>query len=303
MKTIDFTYNNFYRFAGHGPEFAIEIDPCTRLPDSFYDESCRIARYLDEKKTGPLYFMYSGGLDSEFVLSIFIDLNIEVIPVVINLWPSYNQFDVDYALRFCDSKGLKPMIIDIDFDHFVKSGRMLEVVEESMCGYYQIPATIDATRYLDGTVVLGAGDPHCFLDQETNTWWFSEIEADRAWQTWFSKKNINGTSLFLGYTPEMLLSYLTQPIFVDVVNGRVPGKLGTYSSKIQIYNKWFDLEPRKKYTGYEIIETSSIFQTPEMRKILEVSEQWKGRYNCSYQSVVDTLTKNISADYKAKTSS
>ena len=293
MRTIDFTYRNFYRLIGHGQDFRVEFDPCSRPPRSYYEEFCSTARHIDSLKTGRLYLMYSGGLDSEYALAVFLSLGIDITPVIVRLQPDYNQHDVDYAVRFCQANGVDPLYIDIDFDDFVLSGRMLEIATETMCGTHQLPATMYAAKQLTGTILVGGGDPHCALDTDTGQWNLAEIEPVRSWQTWFETYGINGTSMIMGYTPEMLVAYLTDPRIVDVVNHRLPGKLGTYSSKIYVYNRWGSFEPRTKYTGYERIESSPIFQSPQMKEFLDIAKQWNGRYLKPYQDAVDSLTSAI----------
>lgn len=293
MRRIDFTYRDFYHLIGHGADFRVEIEPGSRNPDSYYQEFARAAHHIDSLKTGKLYLMYSGGLDSEYALAAYLSLGIDVIPVIVRLQPNYNQHDIDYAVRFCKEKNVDPVFIDIDFDDFVYSGKMLEIATETRCGIHQLPATMYAASQLSGTILVGGGDPHCALDTKTGQWNFAEIEPVRSWRTWFETKGVNGTSMIMGYTPEMLIAYLGDPRYVEVANGRVPGKLGTYSSKIYVYNRWGNFEPRTKYTGYELIEKSPVFQSQQMRDFFEITSKWNGRYLRPYQEIMDCLTSNI----------
>ena len=170
---------------------------------------------------------------------------------------------------------------------------MLETMTETECGYYQLSSTLYAADQLDGTILVAGGDPYCAIDPITNEWNLVDFEFHRSWDLWFDSRNKNGTSMILGYTPEMVLSFLTDPIIVDVVNNRVPGKLGTFSSRINVYNKAANLESRTKFTGYEKIENSSIFQTPEMKQVLDECSNWNGKFVIPYQEMISRLLGDV----------
>lgn len=300
MNKIDYTYRNFYRFVGNGESFRVESDPASRYPDSYYQEFCRAVRHVVSLNRDKIYLMYSGGLDSEYALSVFMSLGIDITPVIVRLQPGYNDFDTDYAIKFCRNNGLTPEIIDVDFDDFVLSGKFLDVAVEAMCGLYQIPITMYAAAMLPGTVIVGSADPHCVKNIETGKWFYNDTEHVRAWTTWYDRKNIIGTPLIMGYTPEMVLAYLLDPMIVKVVNNQVPGKLGTYSSKISVFNRRFNLEPRPKFTGYEVIERSPIFQTKKFREIVQVTKPWQGEYAVPYTEMITHLTSGISQSDKTR---
>jgi hypothetical protein len=254
--------NNYLRMYGSDDSFRVEIDPFTEPFGNYFEESVLAAEEIYQIKDGKLYVMYSGGIDSEYALSVFLHLGMDVTPVIIKLSPNYNDYDIKYALNFCQSKNLTPTIIDIDFDDFVKSGKLFNIAIESRSSRYHRSATAYASSKLDGTVLLGDGEPYIRLNEKTNTWNLEIDEHDFAVYNYLNNKNISCVPHFNRYSPGMMASYMLDPRMKELAEHVHPGKLGSNSSKYYVYNRHspFILEERPKYTGYERIEKSEIFK-------------------------------------------
>lgn len=291
---MPFVQNNYLRTFDSGKKFRAEIDPPKNKNANFHTESLALAETVYQNKQGKLYLMYSGGVDSEYILNLFVSLGIDIIPVIIKLNPYYNDHDVKYAFDFCESKNLKPVVIDLDFNNFVESGRIVDIAEEFKIAAYQLPSTFACLDQLDGTIVMGShGPPHMFLDQSTNTWCVDEIEPLHTVLKYFEKNNINGCPYFLVHTPEQYLSFLQHPIMQGLADHKFPGKLGNNSTKGLVYNdiSGFNMAPRQKYTGYENIENSEIFNHPNLKIFNEFKNQWWGIHPEPYYDLVKRLSK------------
>jgi hypothetical protein len=244
--------DNYIYTYGSGSTWQIKLATPQRPIDNYFIESQRAVELVWAQKQGKVYVMYSGGVDSEYTLKLFHSMGMNVTPVIVRLTPNYNDHDTDYAFKFCSSIGLDPLVIDIDFDHFVKSGLILDVAISAELSVYQFPATLHAIGQLDGTVICSAGEPGVRLDTDTKKWNVIFNQYDYSLSRYFEKNSIVGTSSFVAYTPEMLFSIILDPRVDDLVNNKVPGKLGHQSSKFIIYNRHsqFNLIERPKYTGY-----------------------------------------------------
>ena len=261
-------FNSFYNITGTGDTFDIVMRPSIRPHKSFHDELCLNAEYIHANRDGRLYLFYSGGIDSEYVLEVFLSKKINITPVIVKLEPNLNSYDIDLAIEFCKSRNIEYILIDINFEEFVKSGKFLSHAESVNCVVYQYPVLMEAALKLDGTILFGSDEPHFYKDLETGLWYFDEMERIMAvWDRWYKKYNVSGTPCFLSYSPETLLGYMDDPRFIDLSNNRCPGLEGTNSSKKIIYNRKLKMPERKKFTGYEIIETLPIFQHPDIQKI------------------------------------
>jgi hypothetical protein len=289
-----FLKNNYLRTSGSGATFRAEIDPPQTKNLNFHNISLELAEQVYQTRQGKLYLMYSGGVDSEYILNLFLSLGIDIVPVIIKLNPCYNEHDVKYAFDFCESKKLKPIVIDMDFDTFVRSGKIVDIATEFQIGAYQLPSTFHCLNQLDGTIVMGShGPPHMTLDQQTNTWMIDEIEPLHTVLKYFEKNKIFGCPYFLVHTPEQYLSFLQHPIMQDLADHKFPGKLGNNSTKGLVYNKvsGFNMTERQKYTGYENIENREIFNHPNLKIFEEFKKQWWGRWSEPYDQFIKRMNQ------------
>ena len=279
---IELVKDNYIRHTGHGDQFLINVDTLPTKFENYFIESCKAAEEIYNLKQGKLHMLYSGGVDSEYALSVFLSLGMEITPVIINLSPNYNNFDIEYAINFCNIKNIKPLIINLDFDTFVKSGKFLEVSKICQSEIYHRAATAYVAEQLEGTVLLGDGEP--YIKKNSTSWDVEIYEHDYEVWNYFVAKGIYGTTHFNRYTIEMMMSFLTDSRIVDLANDSVPGKLGSNSSKFIIYNRHsnFNLEERPKYHGYEKIEKSKIFQHDAFKELEIAGVEWNGVYSKKY---------------------
>lgn len=121
-RKIPLRFNDYFVGQGSGESWRIDLKSCQRKPKTFHEELVTNAEIIRSLSDRPIYLMYSGGMDSEYILDIFLNLKIPITPVIIKL-SNYNTYDVDFAMQYCEGKSITPIIVDIDFDHFVTSGK------------------------------------------------------------------------------------------------------------------------------------------------------------------------------------
>jgi hypothetical protein len=246
---MELLHGNYLRGYGHGPTWTVEIDPPTRPVKSYYEETKVAIEMVWANKQGPLQLCYSGGLDSEYVLSVLLEMGMTVEPVIMRT--AYNHPETNYAFRFCEDKRLTPTIIDLDYDKFVESGQLLEIAKNIDCASWQIPANMWLCSQLDGTVITGNDPPH-LIKKADGLWYLDEEEIIHSQFNYFKKYNIYGTPFLLSYTPELMYSFLIDPTMSDLGNDRIQGKLGSNSTKVHVFNNnngAFRLENRTKLCG------------------------------------------------------
>lgn len=287
---MNLIHNNYLVSSGSGSTWNVEITKPNRPTKSYYEETNIVAEMIWAQRQGTLYLCYSGGLDSEYVLSVFTELGMNIQPVIMRT--QYNHPEIKYAFKYCEAKNISPIVIDLDYDNFIESGAFLEIATETKCSAYQYIANMWLTSQLDGTVITGDSDPHLFLDD--GKWFVDEIEPTYRQFDYFKNHNIHGTPFFLSYTAEQYLSFLVDPTIKRLANGEIPGKTGSYSSKVHVYNNQdkFQLEQRTKLTGYELVEASTIFNHPDMQLVNSWKETLWGSHNFEYYSLVHRLTND-----------
>jgi hypothetical protein len=289
---IELVKNNYIRQSGSGSTFKIEVN---KLPvaKNLYKESIQAAEEIYNHKQGDLNILYSGGVDSEYVLSLFLELKMKITPVIIKLG-NYNNHDLEYAFKFCNAKNIVPKVIDIDFDNFVKSGKMLDVAIETKSSIYQRPATCYALSMINGTVLLADGDPYMRPDVDS-TWNLEFDEHEFAYWNYFQKYGIYGTPAFMRYTEGMFSAYITDQRWKELANNLHYGKLGSNSSKVFTLNRHspFQLEVRTKYHGYENIEKSKIFSHEDFNTLTELGKNYNGSVVINYHKFIKEHIDNV----------
>jgi hypothetical protein len=211
--------------------------------------------------------MYSGGIDSEYILEIFLSLGIKIVPVIVKLEPNYNEYDFNMAVEYCTSKGITPVVIDINFDQFVKSGKFKVIADSLECPVYQYPALFDSAGRLDGVVLMGSDEPH-FARKVDDVWIYDEMERIYTVSRWYELAGIEGTPAFLNWSAETLLAFQNEKLVVDLFKNRWPGRMGTNFLKERIYNNAINIKKREKQDGYELIRRSNIFQHPDIQSVV-----------------------------------
>ena len=123
---LPLTHNDYFTTSGHGSDWKVHLKPCTQISKSFYKECIRAACILYESASSPLTLLFSGGLDSEYMINIFRDAGIKFKVAIIS-YGHYNSHDTNYAYEYCNAKGITPIIVDIDIEHFINSGKIIEI--------------------------------------------------------------------------------------------------------------------------------------------------------------------------------
>jgi hypothetical protein len=94
-----------------------------------------------------------------------------------------------------------------------------------------------------------------------------------------------------------MLAFLVDPAIEKLANHGFPGRLGTNSTKVEVFNRGtgFNLEQRVKKNGYEHVETSPIFQHPDIQAIVSRKDRWLGTSDHQYHKVVKTLSSGLTS--------
>jgi hypothetical protein len=288
------TKNNYIRTTGNGKTWKLNMDPLPTKVGNYFDESCRAAEEIYDMRQGKVHIMYSGGIDSEHALSTFLHLGMDVVPVIIKLNPGHNDHDTDYAFKFCESKNIQPLVIDIDFNYFVKSGKMFEIQQVIKTSMFARTWFAYAAEQLPGTVIFGDGEPHIIKHPTTDKWYFDMYEYEFTVANYFQIKGIHGTANgFSCYLPEQTASFLIDPEMKQLANNQMLGLTESSTIKPNIYNRHskYNLEVRPKYYGYEYLQQHDLAHEAkeEFVKIIGTGKQWNGKSFKEY----NILTKDI----------
>lgn len=230
----------------------------------FRKECINACRLIGETAEKPIAVCYSGGIDSEVIISSMVDAGVNCSALIVSLIHDgqiANSHDTDYAYSFVKKNNIPYVEHTLDFDDYVRN-RLLSDVE-----LYQSPrpgilvhSDIVRTFCKDYLCILGGGDINMsrsrlngypdkegmFISEEQTS--VSPIHA----ASLLGEKVVNR---FFMYTPELMYSWLiNEDIKAFVKYERSFVGINSYKMKPFVLHKlWPELEPRPKYTGYENI--------------------------------------------------
>lgn len=300
----EYIKNNYVTAIGSGSNWKLNIKSPTNPVNTYFIETLNAIEYIYSNNVGKFQVLYSGGADSEYICNCFLYLGISFDPIIINLVDgsgnSYNIHDYKYAIEFCKCKNLNPIIYTLDFQKFVNDGDIVSIANEISCAAIEVPATVYIAGKLDGFTILGNNPPYLKLNKTANIWEYTATEEIFSTLKYYEKFKLNGCPFLLSYTPEMLLSFLLDPTIKNLCTNKLPGKIGSNSSKSHVYNNGsnfnipvydFTIKNRIKFSGYEKIYEDSWFNNHPNIKIFH--DQYKKTWNGSYSEPYDILVQRL----------
>lgn len=298
---MELTKDNYLFGTGHGKTWHVNIDPPLRKVKTYFEETLEAVEYVYANKTGKFQVLYSGGLDSQYVCEVLLHLGMEFDPVIIELKNNagdvLNSHDIQFAYEFCNAKNITPVVYDLNFENFVKTGKNVEIAKSVTCCSFALPATMHVASQLDGFSLLGNDPP--YLRNENGTWVLEELEYIHSLLRFYKKYEVNGCPFLLSYTPEMMLAFLLDPRIKQLGSGKFPARKGSNSSKSYVFNNGsgfnmpvydFATMNRIKFTGYENIFKSELMSHPNLAVFEEFKKEWNGEYLEPYADAVKRLS-------------
>jgi hypothetical protein len=255
---------------------SMEIGICNRRPMTLKAELIRNARALYKDYPNLTIFM-SGGLDCEMALRSFLAAGITPRIATVKFHGGTNLHDIGPMMKMLDSMGLSYTVINFDMEDFVYSGRCYEVgTKYQAYTLYQQMLLAVAESYKDPIITvdeieLEKSHSIDWNTGETKTSWvfLKKEDQDGCWRRFNNQTGIPALNNFYSYSPESMLAFLQIPIVDDLINDRIPGKLGWTSSKMQIYStlgyefrqrpKWFGVENLKHL--WDLVEYNASLKT------------------------------------------
>lgn len=302
---MEYTKDNYLYGKGSGESWHVNISPPRRQVKTYYEETLETVEYVYSNKTGKFTVLFSGGLDSRYVIEVLLHLKMPFDTVIIEYHSLdgeiYNQDDIKYAYEFCQLKNINPKIFKLNFDKFVESGKIVEIAESVICCSPIVSTCLHVIDQLDGFILLGNDPPYIRYEKEQNQWYLEELQYIHSHLRYFEKYNLNGCPYLLSYTPEMMLSFLIDPSIKKLGSGYFPGRLGSNSTKSDVFNNGsnfnmpsydFKNKTRIKQHGFEKIATNSKINEHPNYKIFfeEFFPKWNGEYLEPYFDAVKRLS-------------
>jgi len=256
---LSWTYND-------GPEYGLKLSPqakmnfilrnkITRPVKSYHEELLENGKVIYERFNKPLGLLFSGGVDSEIVLRVYLDLKIPIKVYIFKYENDYNIIEFTHAIETCKKLNVTPVVIDFNLEKFFENEAYDFMLKTYAMGPGWLPQ-MKMTDYIDEIPIIASGEPYFRRTSKDWTknypWVFQIDEHSHHWAVYHLAIGRTAITDWYEYSPEILVAFSQLPYIQDLINDRVQGKLSTETSKVMIHQAyWPDITPRTKLIGFE----------------------------------------------------
>lgn len=241
-------------------EFKVKFKPVSRKVKSWKEELLISAQSIANSTNKPLYVLMSGGIDSEQVARIFLELKMDFKVLTMKHKNGTNTHDIKYAIDFCQKYDIEQTLVELDTEHFFSEEieRYIEQGYRSTNIYHYLQLfLIDELEKLGGFGVGGAGEQVYYtVGNKINL----RINPHYTLGMDYCKNNNYQHNFWLNLsTPEIYAAYLNIDLIDFLLKEPEYFISHHYASieKIMVYHaEWPDMQKRNKYTGFEYIEST-----------------------------------------------
>lgn len=259
---LELTKNNHFRFGYDQVPFINRTSPeqlwsvnygrCKRIPLDWRGECLIAAKEIRGSTAQDLYVCFSGGIDSQVVAEAFRFARIPFKAAILRFKKDLNIHDIAWAIIYCETNGVAYEFFDIDIEEFFLGGELNALADLTQCVTPQLPSSMKLMQMIaakGGYPILGSAE--CYLEKTERGWVMFEREKIAAVYRYLMATNTPGQAGFFQWNPEIMYSFLVDPMIRRLVSNRCDGHNSTYYLKSEIYENHFKLFKRPKYTGFE----------------------------------------------------
>ncbi len=154
--------------------FKIDFNWQPFSPSYFKQESEKVCEELYHKYGDKLFLAFSGGSDSEYILSTFLKLGIPITPVIVSC--PFNQTDIIPAFSYCRNNNVIPIVITYGYEYLkVSKDKIYDKGLLSPIGLTPL-LVYDYVKSLGGKVISGQGEPLPITNKGSSTDISSKIQ-------------------------------------------------------------------------------------------------------------------------------
>lgn len=313
----NWTKNNYCHYGFDGKPFTLRTDPeeryfeyfgpAEREPKSYYEESLEAAKLIAESANNkPIALMLSGGGDSEVMAEFFKECNIPFKAMTLRYNGGVNDYDINYAFKWCEKNHIEQEIIDVDTTKLIESDWAKDLSEKFYIQYRYLPVYIWA---LEHVVSMGYFPVFCeqtitmFIKNQGTNWCMKCYECYSALARYAQLQNYEMCNRFLNYTPEQFLAYLRHPVmqkgfnldpdYYDIITEDAKEYGSDFHTRVikqYFFRSLFPrYEIRQRCDGFENIK----YKDDKFERIIPDKYRDHHIYYLAYDHLIDELEKNL----------
>lgn len=225
--------------------------------NDLWDSVCKTAVEMN-KQFGEIQIGYSGGLDSELAVLAFHHTKTPFrISTIEWYWDDklLNGHDVKYAYALGQELDIKIETVKYNIkDLFLTDDWQRVSQTYQAVSPYQHALLVVLEKIKDPWLQVDEIETLVSPDTSTPVWVFEKREdQDMCWRKFNQVTGLPALNNFFTYRLETVYSWYNNSTVRDLINFKIPGKLGFVSSKHKIYQEAcpYKLKPRPKYFGLE----------------------------------------------------
>jgi hypothetical protein len=309
---FEMTKNNHFVFGVNNQPFTMRTDyadlffsafgKCERQWQDFKTEGMIAAKEITQRAKligkKPLLF-YSGGRDCEAMARMFIDSTDEKIDIFNIRYISegklinyYDQIDVDtFVSKNAHRINFHQEIVDIV--QVLKSDAAKQLALKTNCKLiFMMPIAMAMIRKSNEGWVPVLGNADVLFLNEGGKWSYVELEYMMPWYYTVLNFNLTAVPGFFQWSPEFLMSFLSDEEVKLCCTGQLPGKINSRSTKYSFYKRVLDLRERFKSDGFEDLKNREdiVSINKELAKYVQYSTSHSAQ-RFSYEQLVTMLTE------------
>lgn len=236
-----------------GRALRLQSGKLSRRPLSLRTEALRAAKEIARTAAQREILLFlSGGMDSETVAQVFLRAGVRFRPVVICFENDLNKHDVEPALKYCQSHGLKPLVISFELGKFIRSKWAKDVAKRYPCFIvYQVLMKVmselnDGERFF----VLGTAEPEGV--HRRGRAFLNEFSDDVQLSLFCSDRRLPAVCNFFFWSPELYMSILVSEPYCFFIQQRGTLYVHTKPLKEDLFSSTFKVKKRRKHNGMEL---------------------------------------------------
>ena len=105
MMSYKVTYQN-HLSVKNTTDYNVKMGRCNKMPMDFKSEALRAANLIAQE-SDDIWISYSGGIDSEFIIRVFLEAGIRFRVATMVMKNETNDYDLQHSRSFCNSMGIK----------------------------------------------------------------------------------------------------------------------------------------------------------------------------------------------------
>jgi len=163
---MQYTIHDFIKVDEQADVVNINLSGCVYDPNTIGSVKDEYVNVLNKVDADKIVVLYSGGIDSEIVLEALKETNKKyeaaIMRYIIDGKPM-NDYDYEYALKYCEKNNVSYQFYDLDLPSFLESGDFILYADRYKCRSPQLCCHMWLMDQIDDFVVLG-GDLVTLID-------------------------------------------------------------------------------------------------------------------------------------------